>query len=56
LIVENVFEDAAYEQILEERGYRLWHRVSPNDVYVSAEWPQRPLRPDDLDLGKREDE
>ena len=34
LIVENVFEDAAYGRALGERGYTLWRHVKPNDVYI----------------------
>jgi FkbM family methyltransferase len=34
LIVENLVEEAAYRQAMWARGYRLWRRVGPNDVYV----------------------
>jgi len=34
LIVENLFDDPAYPAALAARGYRLWRRVPPNDVYV----------------------
>ena len=35
LIVENLFTEAAYRRAMAERGYRLWRRVWPNDVYVT---------------------
>ena len=34
LIVENLFDEPAYVRTLGSRGYRLWRRVGPNDVYV----------------------
>lgn len=34
LIVENLFTDAAYRRVMRRRGYALWRRVGPNDVYV----------------------
>jgi FkbM family methyltransferase len=34
LIVENLFTDAAYRRVMRTRGYALWRRVGPNDVYV----------------------
>lgn len=34
LIVENLFIDAAYSRVMRARGYSLWRRVGPNDVYV----------------------
>jgi FkbM family methyltransferase len=37
LIVENLFAEAGYRQALAERGYGLWRRVWPNDVYVRRE-------------------
>lgn len=36
LIVENLFVDEAYRRVMRERGYALWRRVDPNDVYVRA--------------------
>jgi FkbM family methyltransferase len=35
LIVENLFAEASYRRALRERGYSLWRRRGPNDVYVS---------------------
>ncbi len=37
LIVENLFFEARYRDFMQERGYVLWRRVSPNDVYVRSE-------------------
>lgn len=34
LLVENVFEDERYRLALDERGYRLWRHIRPNDVYT----------------------
>ena len=34
LIVENLFSDDSYRRVMEDRGYALWRRVDPNDVYV----------------------
>lgn len=34
LIVENVFTDPAYREVMRKRGYALWERIGPNDVYV----------------------
>lgn len=34
VILENVFTDQSYTAYMQERGYRLWRRVTPNDVYV----------------------
>jgi FkbM family methyltransferase len=34
LIVENLFNDASYRRALGRRGYVLWRRRAPNDVYV----------------------
>ena len=34
LIVENLFNDTAYDRALSARGYKLWAHVGPNDVYV----------------------
>jgi FkbM family methyltransferase len=48
LIVENLFTDPSYREAMRARGYRLWRRVGPNDVYVpgtrlarAAAWPVR---------------
>jgi FkbM family methyltransferase len=35
LIVENLFAEASYRRALRARGYVLWRRRAPNDVYVS---------------------
>jgi FkbM family methyltransferase len=35
MIVENLFAEASYRRALRERGYILWRRRAPNDVYVS---------------------
>jgi FkbM family methyltransferase len=37
LIVENLFVTASYRAFMAERGYVLWRRASPNDVYVRRE-------------------
>jgi FkbM family methyltransferase len=34
VIVENLFSEARYRRALRERGYWLWRRRGPNDVYV----------------------
>lgn len=34
LIVENLFNEAAYRRVMRRRGYVLWRRRAPNDVYV----------------------
>jgi FkbM family methyltransferase len=34
VIVENLFADPAYGDAMDRRGYALWRRVPPNDVYV----------------------
>jgi FkbM family methyltransferase len=35
LIIENLFAEAGYRRALRKRGYTLWRRRGPNDVYVS---------------------
>jgi Methyltransferase FkbM domain len=37
LVIENLFNDPAYRQRINEYGYRLWRFVAPNDVYVARE-------------------
>jgi FkbM family methyltransferase len=37
VIVENLFAEASYRRALHERGYVLWRRRSPNDIYVAHE-------------------
>jgi FkbM family methyltransferase len=34
LIVENFLDDPEYRRTLAERGYTLWDRIGPNDVYT----------------------
>jgi FkbM family methyltransferase len=34
LIVENLFGEAEYVNAIIQRGYRLWQRIEPNDVFV----------------------
>ncbi|MCX7370010.1 MAG: FkbM family methyltransferase [Alphaproteobacteria bacterium] len=34
LIVENFFGDSEYVNTIVQRGYRLWRRIEPNDVFV----------------------
>jgi FkbM family methyltransferase len=34
VIVENLFSEASYRHALRKRGYELWRRRGPNDVYV----------------------
>lgn len=41
LIVENLFYEASYRAFMEDRGYVLWRRVRPNDVYVRSEMLDR---------------
>ena len=41
LIVENFFYEASYRAFMEDRGYALWRRVRPNDVYVRSEMLDR---------------
>ena len=36
VILENLFEDSAYHDAMGARGYKLWRRIEPNDVYVRA--------------------
>jgi FkbM family methyltransferase len=36
LIVENLLGDSGYAKALRDRGYVLWRRRAPNDVYVIA--------------------
>jgi FkbM family methyltransferase len=36
VIVEKLFNEAAYRRALRTRGYVLWRRRAPNDVYVSS--------------------
>lgn len=35
LIVENLFADQRYQTYMRNRGYELWRRIAPNDVYVT---------------------
>jgi FkbM family methyltransferase len=44
LIVENLFRDPRYVRAMRDRGYVLWQRAAPNDVYV---------RPSDLSSSER---
>jgi len=37
LIVENLFYAAAYRSFMDKRGYVLWRRLTPNDIYVRSE-------------------
>jgi FkbM family methyltransferase len=37
IILENLFNARRYRLYLERRGFMLWKRVYPNDVYVSSE-------------------
>jgi FkbM family methyltransferase len=37
LILENLFEEEALRSYAEARGYRLWRRLQPNDIYVRVE-------------------
>jgi FkbM family methyltransferase len=37
LIIENLFDDPEYVAFLRNRGYQLWRRINPNDVYVRAD-------------------
>lgn len=34
LIIENLFHEARYRSFMNDRGYRLWRRLGPNDVYA----------------------
>jgi len=34
IILENVFKDQRYTAFMQEHGYRLWHCMEPNEVYV----------------------
>ena len=34
LVVENLLDERRYRRVLRRRGYDLWRRVGPNDVYV----------------------
>lgn len=56
VILESVFNDPEYIAFMQARGYRLWRRLEPNDVYVRrglrmrqmavhlATWPFLPRR------------
>ena len=35
LIVENLFGEARYRTYMRRRGYGLWRRIEPNDIYVA---------------------
>jgi len=37
IILENFLDDPGYSRLLARKGYVLWRRSSPNDVYVRAE-------------------
>jgi hypothetical protein len=43
LIVENFFSESAYVNAIVQRGYRLWRRIEPNDIFVRAEPPMPKL-------------
>lgn len=36
-IVENLFCDAGIVEFMKDRGYELWRRVEPNDIYCRAD-------------------
>lgn len=36
VILENLFEDPDYHDAMRRRGFELWRRVEPNDIYVNA--------------------
>ncbi len=42
VIVENLFNARRYREYLERRGFLLWRRVYPNDVFVSGELVPQP--------------
>jgi FkbM family methyltransferase len=44
VIVENLFAESRYRDALRDRGYMLWRRRDPNDVYVSPARLSRPKR------------
>jgi FkbM family methyltransferase len=35
LIIENLFAEQRYQTYMRNRGYELWRRIAPNDVYVA---------------------
>jgi FkbM family methyltransferase len=35
LIIENLFNEKRYQTYMRQRGYVLWRRLSPNDIYVA---------------------
>lgn len=37
VILENLFDSSDYVDYMKERGYRLWTKLPPNDVYVRGE-------------------
>jgi len=37
VIAENLFGDRGYRRAMADRGYLLWRRVAPNDLYVNAD-------------------
>jgi FkbM family methyltransferase len=37
VILENLFDDAGHVSFMGARGYKLWRRLEPNDVYVQYE-------------------
>jgi len=36
VIAENLFGERTYRRAMADRGYLLWRRVAPNDLYVNA--------------------
>jgi hypothetical protein len=43
VILESVFNDPEYIAFMHERGYTLWRRLEPNDVYVRRESRMRQM-------------
>jgi FkbM family methyltransferase len=37
LVIENLFDDAAYRTQINSYGYLLWRYIPPNDIYVARE-------------------
>lgn len=39
VILENLFDSSEYVDFMQRRGYRLWSKLAPNDVYVREKTP-----------------
>ena len=44
IVIENMFSSNRYLRYMRKRGYWLWRRVYPNDVYINKELVTSPLK------------